>query len=150
MISYCRLFFWYRCSFTLFDLSSSLWVHYSEIQIFKTLNGTTEWIYLFQLDEIENFLKFVYYGEVSVESLDALKMNQFWCSSENTLRTLSPSRDGLTDRIKRVCIQGGYEWRLLVKDVNFTDPTHWGWRFIDNKYNPKWHNSNDTVNYLTS
>ena len=38
-------------------------------KIFKTLSGTLEQIYLFQLVEVENFLKFVYYGEVSMESL---------------------------------------------------------------------------------
>lgn len=38
-------------------------------KIFKTVSGTLEQIYLFQLVEIENFLKFVYYGEVSMESL---------------------------------------------------------------------------------
>ena len=51
--------------------------HYSLTQIFNTLSGTPERIYPFQLDEIENFLKFVYYGKVSMESLNALRMNQF-------------------------------------------------------------------------
>ena len=35
--------------------------HYSLTQIFKTLRGVHERIYPVQLDEIENFLKFVYY-----------------------------------------------------------------------------------------
>ena len=125
--------------------------HYSLTQIFKTFSGTPERVYLFQLDEIENFLKFVYYGKVSMESLDTLKMNQFWCSTDSSLRTLPPSRDGLTEHIKHACPQGGYEWRTLVEDVDFTDATHWGCRFIDNKYIPKWDDSIDTVdiNYLT-
>ena len=125
--------------------------HYSVTQIFKTISGTPERIYPFQLDEIKNFLKFVYYGKVSMESLDALRINQFWCSTDKILRTLSRSRDGLTEHIKRACLQGGYEWRTPVEDVDFTDTTHWGWRFIDNKYIPKWHDSSDTVdvNYLT-
>ena len=124
--------------------------HYSLTKIFKTLSGTPERIYSFQLDEIENFLKFVYYGKVSMESLDALRMNQFRCSTDNSPRTLSQSRDGLTEHIKSAPFQGGYEWRTLVEDMDFTDPTHWGWRFIYNKYNPKWHDSSDTVdvNYL--
>ena len=86
-----------------------------------------------------------------MESLDALRMNQFRCSTDNSLRTLPSPRDGLTEHIKRACLQGGYVWRTPVEDVGFTDATHWGWRFIDNKYIAKWHDSNDTVdvNYLT-
>ena len=125
--------------------------HYSVAQTFKTLSGTPERIYPFQSDETENFLKFVYYGKVSVESLDTLRMNQFRCYTDKSPRTLSPSRDGLTEHIKRACLQGGCEWRAPVGDVDFTDARHWGGRFIDNKYIPKWHDSSDTVdvNYLT-
>ena len=83
--------------------------------------------YPFRLDEIENFLKFVHYGEVSMESLDALRMNQFQCSTNNSLRTLPLSRDGLTEHIKRACLQCGYEWRTPVEDVDFTDLTQWVW-----------------------
>ena len=92
----------------------------------------------------------MYYGEVSMESLDALKMNQFRCSADNTFRTLPLSRYGLTENIKCACLQGGYEWRTPAEDVDFTGPTNCCWRFI-NKYIPKWHNSSDTVdiNYLT-
>ena len=120
-------------------------------QIFKTLSGTTERIYPFQLDEIENFLKLVYYVEVPMESLDALRMNQFRFSTDNSLRTVPPSKDGLTEHIKHACLQDGYEWRKPVEDVDFPDTTHWGWRFIDNKYISKCHSSSDTldVNYLT-
>ena len=123
--------------------------HYSLTQIFKTLSETSEQIYPFQLVEIKNFL--VYYGEVSMESLDAFRLNQFRCSTDNSFRTLPPSRDGLTEHIKCACLQGGYEWRTPDEDVDFTDQTHWGWRFIDNKYIPKWHDPSDTVdvNYLT-
>ena len=94
-------------------------------QIFKTLSGTPERIYPLQLDKIENFLKFLYHGKVSMESLDALRMNQFRCSTDNSLRTLPPSRDGLTEHNKLACLQGGYEWRTPVEDVDFTDATHW-------------------------
>ena len=111
--------------------------HYSLTQIFEILSGTPEQIYPFQLNEIENFFKFVYYGKVSMESLDALRMNQFRCSTDNSLRTVPPWRDGLTEHIKRACLQGGYEWGTLIEDADFTDATHWGWRFIDNKYIPK-------------
>ena len=78
-------------------------------------------------------------------------MNQFRCSTHNSLRTLPPSRDGLTEHIKRDCLEGGFEWRTPVEDVDFTDPTYWGWRFIDNKYITKWHDFSDSVdvNYLT-
>ena len=69
-----------------------------------------------------------------MESLDAFSMNQFRCSTDSSLRTLPLSRDGLTEHIKCVCLQGGYEWRTPDKDVDFTDSTHWGWRIIDNKY----------------
>ena len=80
--------------------------HYSLTQIFKTLSGTPEQIYPFQLDE--------------------------------------------TEHIKRACLQDGYGWRTTVDDIDFTDATHWGWRFIDNKYVPKWHDYSDKVdvNYL--
>ena len=86
-----------------------------------------------------------------MESLDALRMNQFRCSTDNSLRTLPLSRDGLTEHIKHACLQGGYEWRTPVENVDFPDAAHWGWRFINNKYIPKWHDSNDAVdvNYLT-
>ena len=84
-------------------------------------------------------------------SLGALRMNQFRFSTDNSLRTLPSSSDGLTEHIKRVCLHVGYEWRAPVEDVDLTDPKHWSWRFIDNKYITKWHDSSDTVyvNYLT-
>ena len=52
-----------------------------------------------------------------MESLDALRMNQFRCSSDNSPRTLP-----MTGHIKLACLQGGYEWRALVEDADFTDP----------------------------
>ena len=84
-------------------------------------------------------------------SLGALRMNQFRCSTDNSLRTLPSSSDDLTEHITRVCLNVGYEWRIPVEDVDLTDQKHWSWRFIDNKYIPKWHDSSDTVdvNYLT-
>ena len=86
-----------------------------------------------------------------MESLDALRMNQCRCSADKSLRTIPPSRDGLTEHIKHACLQGGYEWRTPVGDVDLKAPTHWGLRFVDNKHIPKWHNSSDTddANYLT-
>ena len=62
-----------------------------------------------------------------MESLDALRMNQFQCSTDNSLRTLPLSRDGFTENIKRACLQCGYAWRTPVEDVDFTDLTQWGW-----------------------
>ena len=61
------------------------------------------------------------------------------------------SRYGSTEHIKRACFQGGYEWRTPAEDVDFTDPSHLGWIFIDNEYIPKWYDSCDTVDvkYLT-
>ena len=78
-------------------------------------------------------------------------MSQFRCSTHNSLRALPPSRDGLTEHIKRDCLEGGFEWRTLAEDRDFTDRTHWGWGFIDNKYITKWHEFSDSVdvNYLT-
>ena len=49
---------------------------------------------------------------------DALRMKQFQFSTDNSLRTLPPSRDGLTVHIKRACLQGGYEWRTVVEDLD--------------------------------
>ena len=97
--------------------------HYRLTQKFKSCNSTPERIYPFQLDEVENFLKFLYNGEVSMESLDALRMNKFGCSTANSLRKLPPSRDGIiTEHIKRTFLQGGYEWRRPVKYVDFIGP----------------------------
>ena len=123
---------------------TTVWPRYS------SLGATLEWIYLFQLDEIENFLNLEYYGEVSMETLDVLRMNQFQRSTNNSLRTLPQLRDGLTEHVKHACLQGGYEWRALVEDVDFIAPIHWSWRFMDNRYIPKWLDSSDTVdvNYL--
>ena len=56
-----------------------------------------------------------------MESLDALKMNQFRCSTDNSLRTLPLSRDGLTEHIKRASFQGGYDWKTPAEDVHFID-----------------------------
>ena len=36
----------------------------------------------------------------------------------------------MTEHIKRDCLEGGFEWRTPVEDVDFTDPTHWGWRLL--------------------
>ena len=85
-----------------------------------------------------------------MESPDALRMNKFLCSADNSLRTFTPSRDGLTEHIKCVFLQGSYEWRTPVEDMDFVDLRHWGWRFFDNRYIPKLHDPNDTVdiNYL--
>ena len=56
-----------------------------------------------------------------MESLDALRMNQFQSFTDNSLRTLPPSRDGLTEHIKPACLQRGFEWRAPVDDLDFTD-----------------------------
>ena len=116
-------------------------------KIFKTLSGTLEQIYLFQLVEVENFLKFVYYGEVSMESL----MLWGWTSFNVLPVTGSehfPRQEMVWLSILNVPASRMDMW---IDDVDFTDPTHWDWRFIDNKYIPKWHDSSHTVdvNYLT-
>ena len=80
--------------------SAAITIELSPLVQTHDLTNLPERIYSFQLDEIENFLKFVYYGKVSMESLDALRMNQFRCSTDNSPRTLSQSRDGLTEHIK--------------------------------------------------
>ena len=53
-----------------------------------------------------------------MELLDALKMNQFRCSTDNSLRTLPLSRDGLTEHIKRafsrVVMNGKYQLRMCI------------------------------------
>ena len=57
---------------------------------------------------------------------DALRMKQFQCSTDNSLRTLSPSRDGLTAHIKRACLLVGYEWRTAVEDLDLLGlEIHW-------------------------
>ena len=53
-----------------------------------------------------------------MESLDALRMNQFRCSTDNSLRTLPSSSYGLIEHIKRAHLQGGYKWRILAEDVD--------------------------------
>ena len=86
-----------------------------------------------------------------MESVNALRMNQKCNYTDSSLRSHLLSRDDLTKHIKCACLQNGYEWRTPVGDLDFPDPTHWGWKSIDNKYIPKWDDSSETVdgNYLT-
>ena len=129
-----------------------LWMKYPFYEqltkVFQVLSTQPSEISSPQIDEIEKFLKYVYYTSFEVDSLDIQRMRQFEYNAAASLQSIPPSRNGLTEHIKRACFQGGWIWREAISNIDLPDPENWGWKLVDGKYHPKWQNSKPDIDVL--
>ena len=106
---------------------------------FCELSSTPETTTSEQLQIIEKFVVFFYYGKTR-EPLDINyhRMNDFEHSAHGNLRLLPPCRAALTEQIKRATYEGGWVASLCKRDVELPDPQLYGRIVVDGKYLPKW------------
>ena len=106
---------------------------------FGELSSTPETITSEQLQIIEKFVVFFYFGKTR-EPLDINyhRMNDFEHSAHGNLRLLPPCRAALTEQIKRATYEGGWVASLCKRDVELPDPQLYGKIVVDGKYLPKW------------
>ena len=73
-------------------------------------------------------------------SLASARLGNSVCSSDNDLRKLPTSREGLCEQAKRSCFQSGYLWVEAVEEIPLPDTSLWGWIFNENKrvFVPLW------------
>ena len=98
-----------------------------------------------QLEAIENYVKYIYYGKIDQESVDILRMKHYQYIPGKNLRMIPPSRDRLHQHVKRSCVQGGFEWKAAVHNIVLDDVTNWGWREKDGRYVPEWLSLNNVL-----
>ena len=96
--------------------------------IFTELSNQPKEITSTQIDIIEEFLMSVYYPKSNnLESIDIERFNHFTRLSDPNLRTLPPSRNGLTEHIKRAALQAGWIWAEAVANDEQQNPELWDW-----------------------
>ena len=96
--------------------------------IFIELSNQPKEISSTQID-IEDFLLSVYYpSNNNLESIDIERFNHFTRLPDPDLRTLPPSRNGLTEHIKRAALQAGWIWAEATTNVEQQNPEIWGWK----------------------
>ena len=98
------------------------------------------------MDAIEDFIKVVYYpNNKNLDELHVERLNHFTRQSDSNLRVIPPSRDGLTEHVKRAALQAGWIWTEARTNVQHQTPELWGWQFKDGKYSPKWQSQIDGI-----
>ena len=106
-------------------------------RIFKELGDQPEVVTMEQMEIIEQFICLLY--GVSEGSLAANRLNKFQKSTDDDLRKLPPSREALSQHVKRSCYQAGYLWQESLSDLVLPEPTEWGWTYdAINGYTPQW------------
>ena len=106
-------------------------------RVFKELGDQPEVVTVEQMEKIEQFI-FLLYG-VSEGSLAAHRLNKFQKSTDDDVRKLPPSREALSQHVKRSCYQAGYLWQESLSDLSLPEPTEWGWTYdAINGYIPLW------------
>ena len=115
--------------------------------IFTELSNQPKEITSTQIDIIEEFLMSVYYPKSNnLESIDIERFNHFTRLSDPNLRTLPPSRNGLTEHIKRAALQAGWIWAETVTNVEQQNPELWGWKTTkEGRFYPRWYIEGDTT-----
>ena len=127
------------------------WLKSSNIEqlteIFIELSNQPKEITSTQIDIIEEFLMSVYYPKSNnLESIDIERFNHFTRLSDPNLRTLPPSRNGLTEHIKRAALQAGWIWAEAVTNVEQQNPELWGWKTTkEGRFYPRWYIEGDTT-----
>ena len=105
---------------------------------FIELSCMPETLSFANVDIIEKYVLFVYYGNIGNSvNINEKRMNDFEHSTHSNLRLLPPSRLGRIEHIKRAAFAAGWIGYQCVKDIALPDPSEWGW--IDQGgYRPVW------------
>lgn len=104
-----------------------------------------------QIDLIEIFIGFVYYGR-HIDSINLERVLDFEHSTHSNLRLIPPSRSGLREHIKRAAYYAGWVNFQCVENVELPSPNDWGWTLENGVYKPVWDISDKsiTVDLVTS
>ena len=109
---------------------------------FNYLGDMPEAIRETDLQALSNYVQHIYMTGTLPSSLDKQRMHQFIITPDIKLRSLPISLVGLTEHIKRACLQCWY-WKLSVLNVDVPDPLSWGWKKMENnKLVPLWQDPN--------
>ena len=65
-------------------------------------------------------------------------MKAFQANPNLNLRSISPSRNGLKEHIKRSCLQSSWLWKEGEKNIGAQNVLDWGWRMDRDRLVPKW------------
>ena len=94
-----------------------------------------------QISKIETFLVSIYYPGQKHLSIDDARLKSFLRSPAPDLCSITISRSGLIQHIKRSALQAGWVWKDCESSINIPDPTTWGWLCLSLNpltYCPKW------------
>ena len=92
--------------------------------VFKELGNQPKDVTTEQMQIIEEFVCLLY--GVPQASLASIRLNKFQKSTDDDLRKLPPSREALSQHVKRSCYQAGYLWQESLLDLALPKPTEWG------------------------
>ena len=117
------------------------------LDIFQELSNQPESVTTRQIDVLEIFVQRVYYPKnLHPKGINKERLAHFNRQAVTNLRTIPFSRLGLTEHIKRSCIQGGWLWQECIHNVLVPDITLWGWqRSSDGGYLPSWQQLEDSI-----
>ena len=128
------------------------WMEYPKhkdlTRIFKQLSKQPQEVLPLHVDAIEAFTKYVYYSKMEADAINMKRMKHFEYLAESNLRLLPPSRNGLTEHIKRAVLQGGWLWQEAVHNVEYQNPEDWGWLLKEEKFVPKWQSIEEPIDIM--
>ena len=84
-----------------------------------------------QMENIERFICQLY--GVAESSIGAHRLSKFEKSVDDDLRKLPPSREALSQHVRRSCYQAGYLWQECQADLLLPEPKEWGWLFDEKR-----------------
>ena len=109
--------------------------HESLTKLFGELSNTPVIITNEQIQMIERFVLFLYYGKTCTPmDINYHRMNDFEHSAQSNLPLLPPCRAALIEQIKRAIYEGGWIASLCKRDVDLPDPQLHGRIVADGKY----------------
>ena len=98
------------------------------------------------MDIIEEFTKSVYYPNIkNLEALDIERLKHYARPPDPNLKSLPPSRNGLTEHTKRAALQAGWIWAEAVSNTEQQNPELWGWMNENGHYSPRWYLQNSAT-----
>ena len=101
--------------------------------VFIVLSERPERIKDEQVDIIERYIGFVYYGR-AIHSIDSERLLDFEHSTHCNLKLIPPSRAGLKEHVKRAAYYAGWVNYQCIGNVSLPPPTDWGWSMENGLY----------------
>ena len=130
------------------------WEEFDEVdkltRVFAELSAKPTTLLSEQINVLERFILYVYYGKCTGDDIDVQRMREFEHSTHSNLQLLPPSKNGLLEHLKRAAYEAGWVVYQCIENVELPDPQNWGWKRIGNgRFVPQWQLCDNPIDPIT-